>query len=176
MQAILDLAKTRSKRDYLIFSLLRWSFRVGEVVGHKGLPGIHPEDIRTETIWVRGKGYARGIVQDKELPADRAVIAMLIEFVKDTKPPVGTRVFPITVRWVEQLTKWYARTAGVADWEYVSPHRLRAFFATNARDKGITGPMIQQGMRHKKYASTELYIGPASTEQLVATVDQLTKT
>src|SRR5260370_20777216 len=106
----------------------------------------------TKEIWVRGRGYEGGTVKDKDLPADRAVIAMLVEFVKDTKPPVGTRVFPITVRWVEALTKWYARTAGIPDWAYVSPHRLRAFFATNARYKETTSPMIQHRMRNHKYA------------------------
>src|SRR5690349_2657858 len=124
---MLDLAKSRSKRDYLLLSLMRWGFRCGEIVGWHGLPGIRPADIRQETIWVRGKGYARGVVQEREQPVDLQVLQLLRDYVKDCKIADDQRIFAISEPWAEELTKWYARNAGLEDWERVSPHRLRAF-------------------------------------------------
>jgi integrase len=172
-QRMLDLARERSMRDYLLMSLMRWSIRVGEIVGWRGLPGIHPEEVREATIWIRGKGYARAVVQDKEVPVDKTILQLLRAYVEDNKIPKGTKIFPISEVWAEQIVKWYAKEAGVEDWFRVGPHRLRAFFATNAHDNGEDGLTIKDLMRHTRLEQTETYIGETSKEGKLKAIDRL---
>ncbi|HWY28206.1 MAG TPA: site-specific integrase [Candidatus Sulfotelmatobacter sp.] len=168
---ILALAKKNSPRDHAIMTLMRWGLRVGEIVGCEGLPGIHSEDIRSDGIWVKGKGYKAGIVQDSLVPIPASVIKVLKGFSSDLKP--GEKVFQISERQAERVVKNYARLSGVEDWRFVGPHRLRAFFATDAKDKGKDGLMIKDLMRHKNLATTEIYVGRASPQTLRRVVEEL---
>jgi integrase/recombinase XerD len=171
IQTILGLAMKRSERDHAMMTLMRWGLRVGEIVGCGGLPGIRLEDIRSEGIWVKGKGYKAGIVQDSLVPMPASVIKLLRRYASDISP--GDKVFPISERQAERIVKNYARSSGIEDWHLVGPHRLRAFFATDAKDKGKDGLMIKELMRHKNLATTEIYVGRASPQTLRRVVEEL---
>ena len=158
--------------------LMRYGLRCGEIVGWRGLPGIRIEDIREDGIWVKGKGYARGIVQDR-------LVVLPVEVIKRIRCHVAQtlvghlddkhedKVFPISAVRAEQIVKRYAREAGIDDWEMVGPHRLRAFFATDAKDKGLDAFTIRDLMRHKNITTTNLYVGQSSTERLARIVEDL---
>jgi len=171
VETILELAKKTNSRDHAMMTLMRWGLRVGEIVGCEGLPGIHFEDIRSEGIWVKGKGYKAGIVQDSLVPMPAAVIKLLRRFSADLEP--GDKVFSISERHAERIVNKYARRAGIEDWRFIGPHRLRAFFATDAKDKGKDGLMIKDLMRHKNLATTEIYVGRASPQTLRRIVEEL---
>lgn len=175
---MLRLANGRNERDYLLLQLMRYGLRCGEIVGWRGLPGIRVTDIRNEGIWVKGKGYARGIVQDRLVPMPKELIKQLRRHVSPTLRQrsindLDDKVFPISEVRAERIVKWYAREAGIDDWERVSPHRLRAYFATDAKDKGLDAFTIRDLMRHKNITTTNLYVGQSSTERLARIVEQL---
>src|SRR6266704_5439699 len=180
VDTMLTQAKHNSERDYLLLLLMRYGLRCGEIVGWRGLPGIRIEDIREDGIWVKGKGYARGIVQDRLVVMPGEMIKQLRLYVSQTR--VGhfqenheDKVFPISAVRAEQIVKGYAKDAGIDDWERVGPHRLRAFFATDAKDKGLDAFTIRDLMRHKNIATTNLYVGQSSTERLAKLVEELAK-
>jgi|SRR6266540_4863822 len=175
---MLDLAEARKDRDYLLLQLMRYGLRCGEIVGWRGLPGIRIADIRDDGVWVKGKGYARGIVQDRLVPMPKDLIRELRRYTARTfannfNEGEEDKIFPISEVRAEQIVKRYAREAGIDDWERVGPHRLRAFFATDAKDKGLDAFTIRDLMRHKNITTTNLYVGQSSTERLAKIVEQL---
>ncbi|MBO0888362.1 site-specific integrase [Candidatus Bathyarchaeota archaeon] len=175
---MLDLAEHESERDYLLLLLMRYGLRCGEIVGWRGLPGIRIEDIREDGIWVKGKGYARGIVQDRLVVLPQNAIRRLRRYLTQTlvthfENAQEDKVFPISAVRAEQIVKRYAKNAGIDDWERVSPHRLRAFFATDAKDRGLDAFTIRDLMRHKNITTTNLYVGQSSTERLARIVEEL---
>jgi integrase/recombinase XerD len=179
---IFDEARARSPRDFLLLNLFRWGLTVGEVVGYRALPGIYKEDLRENGVWIRGKGWAGGAKTGGEiearieglykLPPD--VLQQLAARAAALGP--GRKVFDLSARQTERLVKDYARRAGVQDWHLVGPHRLRAFFATDARDKGLDGFLIRDLMRHKSEKDTNTYIGRASGAKIQSAVDDLSRT
>jgi integrase len=170
---MLELAKARSFRDLLLLLLMRYGVRCGEIVGWRGLPGIRVQDIRDNGIWIKGKGYAAGIVQDRLVPMPPDVIELLKSFINMGRRRPEDKLFPITEYWAEQIVKGYAKRAGIEDWERVGPHRLRAFFATDAKDKGQDAFTIRDLMRHKNITTTNLYVGQSSPERLAKVVKSL---
>src|SRR5207249_1303838 len=88
----------------------------------------------------------------------------------------GIRIGDIRDEGIWVKGKGYAREAGIDDWEMVGPHRLRAFFATDAKDKGLDAFTIRDLMRHKNITTTNLYVGQSSPERLAKMVNQLAKT
>jgi integrase len=157
---------------------MRYGLRCGEIVGWRGLPGIRADDLREKGIWIKGKGYARGIVQDRLVPIPARVMAHLRIYASNTanKTPPSTKIFPISEVRAEQIVKNYAKLANVEDWQRVGPHRLRAFFATDAKDKGLDAFTIRDLMRHKNITTTNLYVGQSSTDRLASIVENLSKT
>lgn len=157
VERILSAAEAVSHRDYLIILLMRWGLRVGEVVGYRGLPGIYKRDLRQNGIWVKGKGYAAGIVQDAlyPIPPNSGVMDRLRAY--SAQMAVDEKLFDIDGRWAEDLVKRYAQQANIEDWELVTPHRFRAFFDTDAQEKGIPLDQRTALMRHKHYQTTEIY-------------------
>ena len=175
---MLERAKMANERDYLLLQLMRYGLRCGEIVGWRGLPGIRADDIRDQGIWIKGKGYARGIVQDRLVPMPKDLVRQLRSFIVDLERyrSLGgklDRIFPISEVWAERIVKKYARDSGVDDWERVGPHRLRAFFATDAKDKGLDAFTIRDLMRHKNITTTNLYVGQSSTDRLARLVEEL---
>jgi integrase len=135
-------------------------------------------DIRNEGIWVKGKGYARGIVQDRLIPMPKELILQLRRYAgqrlqKTSFEHRDDKLFAISEVRAEQIVKRYAREAEIDDWERVGPHRLRAYFATDAKDKGFDAFTIRDLMRHKNITTTNLYVGQSSTERLAKIVEQL---
>jgi len=177
-----DEAMAKSPRDFLILTLFRWGLTLGEVVGYRDLPGIHKEDLRENGVWIRGKGWAGGAKTGKEteerieglyqLPPD--VLRQLAA--RAALAPPGGKVFGVSGRQTERIVKEYARLAGVEDWHLIGPHRLRAFFATDARDKGVEGLLIRDMMRHKDIGDTNTYVGRASAIKIQSAVDDLSRT
>lgn len=175
---MLQLSRARSERDYLLLELMRYGLRCGEIVGWRGLPGIKIADIRNEGIWVKGKGYARGIVQDRLIPIPKKLMQQLRRYANQTSQETpfehrDHKVFSLSEVRAEQIVKRYAREAEIDDWERVGPHRLRAYFATDAKDKGFDAFTIRDLMRHKNITTTNLYVGQSSTERLARIVEQL---
>src|SRR6266705_6988203 len=84
VHTVLNQAKHKSERDYLLLLLMRYGLRCGEIVGGRGLPGIRIEDIREDGIWVKGKGYARGVVQDRLVVMPGDMIRRLRLYVAQT--------------------------------------------------------------------------------------------
>ena len=175
---MLTLAEHESERDHLLLLLMRYGLRCGEIVGWRGLPGIRIEDIREDGIWIKGKGYERGIVQDRLVVLPQSVIRMLRRYLTRTlvsrfKDAHEDKVFPISGVRAEQTVKRYARDAGIDDWKRVGPHRLRAYFATDAKDRGLDAFTIRDLMRHKNITTTNLYVGQSSTERLARIVEEI---
>ena len=180
VERMLGLTENESERDHLLLLLMRYGLRCGEIVGWRGLPGIQLEDLRPNGIWVKGKGYSRGIVQDRLIPMPDYLMRLLRGFISSSgrKSSPGKsqgKVFPISEVHAERIVKKYARLAGIEDWERVGPHRLRAFFATDAKDKGLDAFTIRDLMRHRNITTTNLYVGQSSTERLVKVVEELSK-
>ncbi len=175
---MLDLANNRSERDYLLLQLMRYGLRCGEIVGWRGLPGIRCYDLRENGIWIKGKGYDRGIVQDRLVPMPLKIMDRLKMFASKVASwkIAEQKIFPISEVRVEQIVKNYARLSKIEDWQRVGPHRLRAFFATNAKDNGLDAFTIRDLMRHKNITTTNLYVGQSSTDRLASIVEQLSKT
>ena len=145
------------------------------------MPGIRSADIRDEGIWVKGKGYAGGIVQDRLVPLPKGIVQQLRRYASrddnaDNHGSNELKIFPISEVRAEKIVKAYAKKAGIEDWEKVGPHRLRAFFATDAKDKGLDAFTIRDLMRHKNITTTNLYVGQSSTERLAKIVQKLSAT
>lgn len=178
VEMMLERARDTNQRDYLLLQLMRYGLRCGEIVGWRGLPGIRSGDIRDQGIWIKGKGYARGIVQDKLVPVPRDLVRQIRSYVVDLERhraagSIHEKIFPISEVWAESIVKRYAKDCGIDDWERVGPHRLRAFFATDAKDKGLDAFTIRDLMRHKNITTTNLYVGQSSTDRLARLVEEL---
>ncbi len=184
---LLEVTKSESPRDWLIEELCRHGLRIGEVLGMDqprtvvkskkhpegkvygpySLPGIKKGDLRDNGIWLTGKGYRRGKTPGSEDPPDLYPLPAwlakeLNQFSAQSYGGKGQNLFDVTDGHFERLIKRYARIAEIPDWQDVSPHRLRAFFATDLDERGKTGFTIRNMMRHKKSATTDLYIGPGT--------------
>lgn len=147
----------RNPRDHALLQCLRYSLRVGEVVGDNRLHGVRRMDLRSDGVWIRGKGGGEYFIH---LPP-----ALLAELAGLAHARPEQRLFPITERQAERIVKNLAQAASVEDSDYVSPHRLRAFFATDLKDRGIDGFTIRDLMRHKNIQTTNLYVGPPTAKR-----------
>lgn len=67
----------------------------------------------------------------------------------------------------------YSKEAGIVDWKWVRPHRLRAFFATDLKDRGLSAFEIRDMMRHSNIITTNIYVGHSSTEARAAIMETL---
>lgn len=152
VERMFALAKEASVRDYLMMLLMRYGMRCGEIVGWRGLPGIHKEDLREKGIWVKGKGYKAGIVQDTLYPLNDDVMRQLRAYSVQFMP--ADKLFDLSEPYVETLVKRYAQLAGVEDWSLVGPHRLRAFYNQDMKEKGIDVSIRRDMMRHKSITTT----------------------
>src|SRR3990167_8787939 len=96
-KAMLELAKSRRLRDYYLMMLLRYSLRIGEVVGGETLHGIRTMDLRVDGIHVRGKGGTERFIH---LPR-----ALCGELAKTAPRTPVERLFPMTRRNAEYLVQ-----------------------------------------------------------------------
>jgi hypothetical protein len=109
---ILAAAKEDSHERYLMVLLMRYGLRCGEIVGTDtlrkrpdwhGLPGIRKEDLRQKGIWVKGKGYAAGIVQDTLYPLTDEVMDQLRVIAEPLQPE--QKLFPVSEVHAERLVR-----------------------------------------------------------------------
>jgi integrase len=172
VNAILKTARQRRERDFMIFQLCRYGLRVGEVVGRNRLPGIHLEDLRFSEggVSILGKGTTEVFY-----PLPRKVMGQLRRYVSQNGFGQDRRIFPISECRVEQLVKSYSRKAGIADYRLVSPHRLRAFFATDSKNRGLNAFVIRDLMRHVSIKTTNTYVGRSTPEQVSDYMEFLAK-
>src|SRR5439155_24679156 len=87
-------------------------------------------DLRTDGIRVVGKGGTWTLY-----PIPRKVLHDLRRYTDGNEGHGHSpteRIFPISEWAVTVCLKRYAKRAGIVDWERVSSHRLRAYFATDA--------------------------------------------
>ena len=171
---ILRAAKHRNETHYQVFRLLRWGLRLGEITGNrKRLRGIRYMDLRLTGIRILGKNQTT----DTFYPLPRRFMADVRRYARsDPRSHLPTdRVFQISDRTIEIVLKRYARRTGIQDWERVSPHRLRAYFATAAKDKGLDSFTIRDLMRHKNLTTTNLYVGVSTPAHLLAVVERLAR-
>ena len=173
VKAILANAKEASLRDFLLLKTLTiGDFRVGEVVGsaprrwiketkkwipaEPNLRGLQIQDLHDDGVWVEGKGWKK-----QKNPAPPKLVPLPLELVKDLRSYVGTRkqgrIFEISESRVEQMTRFYAKRAGVIDWKLVHPHRFRHFTTTQvARKYGVLAARDIAG--HANVSTTNCYI------------------
>src|SRR5438094_4947383 len=172
VKAILVQAKEASLRDHLLLKTMTvGDFRVGEVVGsaarrwvketHSWTPaepnlrGLQIQDLHDDGIWVEGKGWKK-----EKNPAPPKLIPLPLELVKELREFTGTRkngrIFEISESRVEQMTRFYAKRAGVIDWKLVHPHRFRHFTTTQiARTHGVLA--ARDIARHAHISTTNRY-------------------
>ena len=166
VKAILGEAKKNSLRDYLIFKTMTvGDFRVGEVVGsaprrwiketkkwehcEPNLPGLQIQDLHDDGVWVKGKGSTQ-----KYQPLPKDLVVELRGYVGTRKQE---RIFEISESRVEQMTRFYAKRAGVIDWKLVHPHRFRHYMTTQvARKYGVIA--ARDIARHANISTTNRYI------------------
>ena len=166
VKAILSEAKAVSSRDHLLLKTMTvGDFRVGEVVGsaarrwikaekrwepaEPNLPGLQIQDLHDDGIWVKGKGSTQ-----KYQPLPKVLVDELRAFTGDRKEG---RIFEISESRVEQMTRFYAKRAGVIDWKLVHPHRFRHFTTTQvARKFGVLA--ARDIARHANISTTNRYI------------------
>jgi integrase len=169
---ILNAAKSQSIRDWLILELCRHGLRDGEILGRRQLPGIYVRDLRETGIWLIGKGYSQEAPSLYDLP--KWLILELKQFSDQWGRGPRAKLFDLSVRQLERLVKRYARIAGVEDWDLVKPHRLRAFFATDLKDRDVDSFTIRDMMRHKNITTTNLYVGRGTPERRAKIMETLT--
>ncbi len=148
-----------------------------ETVSSQGdLPGIRLRDLKQDGITVTGKGWktgkslAGGYAGSRFVPMPIQVMTLLQNYVKTQNLRPDDKLFSVSCQWMERRLKTIAQTVGVEDWQSVTPHRLRAFFATDAKNKGYTPFQIKDLMRHMNLKTTEVYVGPSTPEQLTKMV------
>src|SRR6266487_5373651 len=120
------------------------------------LPGLQIEDLHEDGVWVQGKGWKK-----KTKAAPPKLIPFGKDFVKELRDFIGTRkqgrIFEISESRVEQLTRFYAKRAGIIDWKLVHLHRFRHFTTTQvARKFGVLA--ARDIARHANISTTNRYI------------------
>jgi len=173
VKAILVQAKETSLRDHLLLRTMTvGDFRVGEVVGsaarrwikaekrwepaEPNLPGLQIQDLHDDGIWVQGKGWkkTKNAAPPKLIPLSKEHIAELRAFIGTRKQG---RICEVSESRVEQMTRLYAKRAGVIDWKLVHPHRFRHFTTTQvARKYGVLA--ARDIARHANISTTNRYI------------------
>jgi hypothetical protein len=120
------------------------------------LRGLQIQDLHEDGVWVEGKGWRK-----KKNPAPPKLIPLPLELVKELREYAGTRktgrIFEVSESRVEQMTRFYAKRAGVIDWKLVHPHRFRHFTTTQvARKFGVLA--ARDIARHANISTTNRYI------------------
>jgi integrase len=174
-EAVLKIAASHSQVDHAILTLYSYALRRSEVVGSDTLPGIRRRDINlsSSTIWIHGKGDPRQIVKDRELSFAPSVMTLIRPLLLQTPTPEA-KVFDVDEVTIWRHLKQYAREAGIPDWNLVHPHRLRAYFANDAKwRRGLGDLDVQQLCRHKTLKQTQEYTGPAPPDFQAAKMRQI---
>lgn len=144
--------------------MFRYGLRCGEVVGEGRLPGIRTEDLRADGIML-----LRKLNQQPKMAYLKPGVLNLL---RQVAPTTG-KIFDFTERQAERIIESLAKKSGIDEWHNVTPHRLRAFFATDAKDNGIDAFTIRDLMDHKNIQTTQLYVGRSSPDHMKKTMARL---
>lgn len=128
------------------------------------LPGIHAEDLREGSVWVKRKG---GIVRQTRLPI--WLYQRLIEFARGRTG----KLFSVRERQAYDMVKQYARVAGLPDWQLMHPHRLRHYFITRAHDRFQDIATTRDLAGHTSERTTLRYIRRLTPEKEAEKLEQL---
>ena len=168
--------KKNSFRDRAIcLMLIRTGLRVSELVSLD----VRDVDITKNTISVIRKRSKPDVVF-----FDDEVKTALLEYL-DTRPPLAssdvTRPDPlflsnygktkgerITVKQVEHLVKKYTSAGAKGTGKGLSPHKLRATFATNMLQETENVFLVQEHLAHENIQTTTLYLGKDSINKKAA--------
>jgi len=127
------------------------------------LPGLLIEDIREDGIIVKGKGWKKEKtnIAPKIVGLPPILLQQLLQFAGTRKTG---RIFEISESRVEQMTRFYAKRAGVNDWKLVHPHRFRHYMTTQvARKYGVIA--ARDIARHANISTTNRYIAEIPDEE-----------
>ena len=141
------------RNQCLIRVMLDAGLRAGEGVA------LRPEhiDMRTCKLIVReGKG-----AKDRILWIDTDLRDLLGRWLD--RRPESPWLFPtrhgtqLATRYLRDMVKRYARKAGIAEWEKVSPHTFRHTFATDLYRNTSRIRLVQKALGHENISTTMLY-------------------
>lgn len=157
-----------SQRDYMIcLTFLRTGLRVSELVS------LDLSDVRLDThcftVLRKEDKDVRVYFDDDYEKELKEYVDTRLEQVRSSSHPLSKPLFAVevgkykgkrlSVRSVQKLVKHYAQAAGLEDASRITPHRLRASFASNllqATDRNLY--VVQQRMSHESPKTTEIYL------------------
>lgn len=146
-RTLLDYARARSTRDFLILSVLyRTGVRVSELVN------IRPMDLEHHNQAINIV-KAKGGKQRRVYLADE-IIDMLLKYVSDMKIPDDCPVFGLSRVQVFNIVKKYGRIIGLR----VHPHTLRHTFAINWVRQNQDIRRLQLVLGHANLNTTQTYL------------------
>ncbi len=143
IKKVLEAARKRSERDYLIFkTILDTGLRISELLS-----------LRTENFTqVKGRPVLRVVGKggkERFIPITEELSEKLLRLAEEN----GGRVFPLTYYGVRYIFKQVSQDAGVK----VHPHKLRHTFATNLVDMGVDIRVIQAFLGHASPSTSARY-------------------
>ncbi|UKS25664.1 tyrosine-type recombinase/integrase [Paenibacillus sp. HWE-109] len=161
--ALLDQLKHQGPRDYLIgATLVMLGLRVSELISiERGNFHTDPEET---SMWltITGKGG-----KEREVKIPQMLWKLFTEYfqyLSEKFIPAPQRVFPMSVRLVEQIIKKAREQSNIE--KKVTPHWLRHTNATLALLRGATLQQVQESLGHTHINTTQRYLH---------TVQQITK-
>jgi integrase/recombinase XerD len=150
-----------SQRNRLLIELmLRCGLRCGEAIA---LKTEHLDLVTCRLIVRQGKGR-----KDRTLWFDDAVHDLIVRWL-ERRPPSdwllptrhGTQ---LNCRYVREMTKRRALSAGIPEGNMVSPHTLRHTFATDLLRETKNIRLVQKALGHANLATTMIYTHVADEE------------
>ena len=159
IKRLLDLAKSRSIRDYtLLFTLYKTGRRVSEVLDLKA------SDIDTKNNTILWTFLKRKQETRRWLEVDQELLTVLNDYV-DILDIVGEdKLFPISRQRVFQLVRWYGEKTDnlYIGNKKIHPHHFRHSFAVNYIKAGNNSiedlKFIQEYLGHSSIAMTSWYL------------------
>ncbi|MEJ9080792.1 tyrosine-type recombinase/integrase [Gordonia malaquae] len=147
-RAVIDILQTtmRSKTRTMILLALLAGLRVHEIAKVRG----EDFDLRAGLLWVKGKGR-----KTKSVPLHPILVELAIRMpeIGPWFPKRGHPSETMCPKSVSQVIGQTMRRAGV----HATAHQLRHWYATTLLDNEIDIRVVQELMRHKSIASTQIY-------------------
>ncbi|WFN93490.1 tyrosine-type recombinase/integrase [Gordonia sihwensis] len=155
-QAVIDLlqARMQTKTRTMILLALLAGLRVHEIAKVRG----EDFDLRARLLWVRGKGR-----KTKSIPLHPILVELVSEMPETGYwfPRRGYPSMPVHSKSVSDVVGRTMKRAGVRG----SAHQLRHWYATTLLDDGADLRVVQELMRHKSIASTQIYTAVPTTRR-----------
>lgn len=161
IKALLAQAGRRSTTGIRNRALLEVMYRAGLRVSEAC--GLRCLDYKADNELLEVRAGKNG--KDRVLPLDSRAVAWLEKWIERRARAglVGGWLFctlqgrPVSSRYVQQMVKRYARKAGLADLDRVTPHKLRHAFATELLEEGFTIRQVQELLGHASLVTTQIY-------------------